>query len=126
MGLKGVSPSEFSRKSMLELLRWYILDQSTSVRRYLLESIIFFSIGWIPSIVSITLRAIVYRLILRCGGPVVIEDGVLSDGVPICACIKQVQSDGVVRYYIVRTDLIGPTYRADLNTEIPIGNCCIV
>ncbi len=76
MILKGVSPTEFPQKSTLQLVRWYMLDQSTSVGRYILESILFAAIAWIPTIVGIALRACFYRLILTCRGPVVIEDGV--------------------------------------------------
>jgi acetyltransferase-like isoleucine patch superfamily enzyme len=76
MNVKGVSPTEFARKTTFQLVRWYMLDQSTSIGRYLLESILFTAIAWIPTIVGIALRAFFYRLIMKCQGPAVIEDGV--------------------------------------------------
>jgi acetyltransferase-like isoleucine patch superfamily enzyme len=76
MKLQGVAPSSFSGKSVTYLLRWYILDQSTSLRRYVLESIVFLSVSWIPTILGIGIRSFLYRLILKTYGPVAIEDGV--------------------------------------------------
>ena len=76
MILKGVSPTEFPQKSTLQLVRWYVWMQSTSAGRYILESILFTAIAWIPTILGIALRACFYRLILSSHGPFVIEDGV--------------------------------------------------
>jgi acetyltransferase-like isoleucine patch superfamily enzyme len=76
MKLKGVAPSDFSRKSRADLLRWYILDQSTSIGRYIFESLVFGMIAWIPTLLGIGLRAVLYRLLLKSKGLAVIEDGV--------------------------------------------------
>jgi acetyltransferase-like isoleucine patch superfamily enzyme len=46
------------------------------VGRYLLEQLLFVLIGWIPSIVGIGLRGILYRLILHMDGVAAIENGV--------------------------------------------------
>lgn len=54
----------------------YIRRQADGVGRYLLEQGIFLLFGWIPTIVGIGLRAIIYRLILKMNGWAAIENGV--------------------------------------------------
>ncbi len=57
-------------------VRLYIARQSSSVARYCLEQLLFCAIGWIPTVLGIGLRALLYRLILRCDGIAAIENGV--------------------------------------------------
>lgn len=57
-------------------LRLYVLRQATSPVKYFWEQLIQALIGWVPSIIGIGLRAVVYRCILNCAGRVAIEDGV--------------------------------------------------
>lgn len=54
----------------------YIHRQASSFPRYVWEQFILSLCGWIPTIVGIALRAIVYRLILRMEGIAAIENGV--------------------------------------------------
>ncbi len=57
-------------------VRLYLSRQATSIPRYLLEQAVMGFAGWIPTILGIGVRAILYRLILRMDGPVAIENGV--------------------------------------------------
>ncbi len=57
-------------------LRLYLQRQASSLGRYLLEQLLFFLVGWVPTVVGIALRALLYRLILRMDGIAAIENGV--------------------------------------------------
>ncbi|MEM7116207.1 MAG: acyltransferase [Chloroflexota bacterium] len=65
-----MSPSVFNR------LNLYLSRQATSFCYYLVEQILFLLFGWIPTLVGIGLRGIVYRLILEAKGWVAIEKNV--------------------------------------------------
>jgi acetyltransferase-like isoleucine patch superfamily enzyme len=62
-----------SLKASLEL---YISRQASSPGRYLLEQCLFALAGWIPTIIGVGMRALLYRLILRMDGLAAIENGV--------------------------------------------------
>src|SRR5262245_33591409 len=57
-------------------LNLYVSRQATSPTRYVWEQIIQATVGWVPSVVGIGLRAVTYRAILHAEGAVAIEDGV--------------------------------------------------
>ena len=57
-------------------LRLYIGRQAASPARYLLEQFLFALVGWVPTVVGIALRALLYRLILHMDGVAAIENGV--------------------------------------------------
>ncbi len=57
-------------------VRLYVSRQASSLGRYLWEQLVLTLLGWIPTIVGIGLRAIVYRLILHMEGMSAIEKGV--------------------------------------------------
>jgi acetyltransferase-like isoleucine patch superfamily enzyme len=57
-------------------LRLYISRQASSLARYFLEQTIYLLVGWIPTVIGIGLRAIIYRLILRIDGWAAIENNV--------------------------------------------------
>ena len=61
---------------MLQQLRYYLSGQSASIPKYILEQLILVAFGWIPTILGIGLRAIIYRLIMKLEGTVAIENGV--------------------------------------------------
>ncbi len=50
--------------------------QASSLPRYILEQLLMALVGWIPSIVGIAVRGLVYRRILRMDGTAAIENGV--------------------------------------------------
>lgn len=54
----------------------YLSRQASSIGRYVWEQIVQAAVGWIPGIVGIGARAIVYRTILHMEGVAAIEDGV--------------------------------------------------
>ena len=57
-------------------LRLYISRQASNLGRYVLEQALFALVGWIPSVIGVGLRAVLYRLILRMDGIAAIENGV--------------------------------------------------
>lgn len=57
-------------------LSLYLHRQSSSFPRYVWEQFILSLFGWIPTIIGIALRAIVYHLIMDIQGVVAIENGV--------------------------------------------------
>lgn len=61
---------------MINQLLLYIRRQSSSLPRYFLEQTLSFFFGWIPGIVGIAFRGIVYRLILNMHGWAAIENHV--------------------------------------------------
>lgn len=60
----------------MRALRLYLGRQASSIPRYCLEQALYLVVGWIPTLVGIGLRAILYRLILSANGLVAIENGV--------------------------------------------------
>jgi acetyltransferase-like isoleucine patch superfamily enzyme len=60
----------------LQTISLYVRRQASSPLRYLWEQAWLLLLGWIPTIVGIALRAIVYRLILKMDGMAAIENGV--------------------------------------------------
>lgn len=61
---------------MIQRVRLYLSRQSTSLRHYALEQLLFAGIGWIPGLIGLGARAIVYRMILKMDGWAAIENGV--------------------------------------------------
>ena len=57
-------------------LSLYIHRQASSLKKYIVEQTILSLFGWIPTVIGIGLRALVYRLILRMEGVAAIESGV--------------------------------------------------
>jgi acetyltransferase-like isoleucine patch superfamily enzyme len=67
--------SRYSLQNLLKI-RLYLQRQAASPWRYLLEQTIFLVAGWIPTIIGIGIRALLYKLILRMDGTAAIEKGV--------------------------------------------------
>jgi acetyltransferase-like isoleucine patch superfamily enzyme len=61
---------------MFHQLRLYLDRQAASPGRYLLEQTLYLLCGWVPTLLGIALRALVYRLILPMDGWAAIENGV--------------------------------------------------
>jgi carbonic anhydrase/acetyltransferase-like protein (isoleucine patch superfamily) len=57
-------------------VREYTWRQAEGIGRYLLESLLYFLFGWMPTIAGIALRSVFYRLIMRMDGLPAIEAGV--------------------------------------------------
>jgi acetyltransferase-like isoleucine patch superfamily enzyme len=61
---------------MNERLRLYLSRQASSLSRYIGEQVVQSICGWIPGLIGIGLRALVYRTLMHIDGIVAIEDGV--------------------------------------------------
>lgn len=60
----------------LNNLRLYVDRQAASPARYALEQAILCLCGWVPTVVGVAVRAVLYRLILRMDGVAAVERGV--------------------------------------------------
>lgn len=58
------------------MLRLYLNRQAASLGRYFLEQSVMLLAGWIPTLLGISIRSLLYRLILRMDGWAAIERGV--------------------------------------------------
>lgn len=64
------------KTSLLGGIRLYLGRQASGLGHYILEQLIFFLFGWIPTIVGLGIRAFVYRLVMRMDGWAAVEKGV--------------------------------------------------
>ena len=71
MSDRSTVPSKVSDGLLL-----YIHRQASSVRRYIIEQTLFALAGWIPTMIGIGVRSLLYRAILRMDGTAAIENGV--------------------------------------------------
>jgi len=62
--------------SVIAAVRLYLRRQASGLGRYCVEQLIMASVGWIPTVLGIAIRACAYRLILTMRGPVAIDNGV--------------------------------------------------
>ncbi len=62
--------------TVLEGLKLYQSRQASTLGRYAFEQLLYFLVGWIPTIVGIGIRGVLYRLIMRMDGLAAIEDNV--------------------------------------------------
>jgi len=118
----------------------YIRRQASSVGRYVLESLLQFAFGWVPTLVGIGLRAVFYRLMLRMSGTAAIEAGVrlrfadrihlaqsvyLDQGVYIHACPNGV-SIGPRSYVMHGSVLHVYNFRGLPHAGITLGADCLI
>jgi acetyltransferase-like isoleucine patch superfamily enzyme len=68
--------SNHAKSSAAQGLRLYLSRQASGPGRYLLEQSLYALVGWVPTLLGIGLRAVLYRLILRMEGWAAIENGV--------------------------------------------------
>ena len=61
---------------MIKQIQLYLSRQASSLWRYFLEQFIFILASWIPTVIGIGLRGVIYRLILRMEGTAAIENRV--------------------------------------------------
>jgi acetyltransferase-like isoleucine patch superfamily enzyme len=60
----------------IESGRLYLRRQASSIGRYILEQTLYLLVGWIPTVIGIGVRGILYRLILHMDGISAIEQNV--------------------------------------------------
>lgn len=70
------APTTKSASGLLAGLQLYMSRQASSLPRYCLEQTLFLLVGWIPTIIGVGVRALLYRLILSMEGVAAIENGV--------------------------------------------------
>jgi acetyltransferase-like isoleucine patch superfamily enzyme len=75
-GTQGETEGKVVPDSLAAGLRLYMERQASSVGRYWLEQLLFALVGWIPTIIGIGLRSVLYRLILQIEGTAAIENQV--------------------------------------------------
>lgn len=66
------------------MIKLYLSRQASGIGRYILEQTLFFLVGWIPTILGIGIRGLVYRLLLRMDGWAAVERNVrlrFADGI---------------------------------------------
>jgi acetyltransferase-like isoleucine patch superfamily enzyme len=61
---------------MLQQIRYFLAGQASSVSRYILEQLVLSLFGWVPTLLGIGARSVMYRLIMQLEGSVAIEAGV--------------------------------------------------
>ena len=130
----------FQLVSPLERLNPYLHRQASSIPRYVFEQIILSLFGWIPTIIGIGIRALAYRLILRAGGWVAIENNVrirfaeniclaqgayLDEGVYLHACAQGIEI-GANTYIMHHAELHVYNFRNIPHSRIRIGRNCLI
>ena len=61
---------------MIANLRLYLSRQASSIFRYFYEQLFIVLLGWIPTVIGIAVRSVLYKLILRMDGFAAIENNV--------------------------------------------------
>ncbi|MFH1634940.1 MAG: acyltransferase [Chloroflexota bacterium] len=124
----------------LSQVRLYLTRQASSPGRYLLEQTLQALVGWVPTLVGIGLRGLLYRLILHTDGRAAIERNVrlrfadhiglghgsyLDESVYIHACSKGVEigSNTIVMHGAI---LHVYNFRDLPNAGIKIGRDCLI
>lgn len=64
------------KQNLLQSLNLYVKRQAASPGRYLLEQLVMALVGWVPTLVGIALRGVLYRIILKMDGLAAIENRV--------------------------------------------------
>ena len=65
-----------TQPTVIDSLKLYIQRQASSIPRYVLEQFLYGLVGWVPTIIGVGIRGIVYKLIMRMDGLAAIENGV--------------------------------------------------
>ena len=68
--------SRNAEASVIRGLQLYLSRQAASVGHYLLEQTLLAGVGWVPTLLGLGMRAVLYRLMMRLDGWVAIENGV--------------------------------------------------
>ena len=72
----GSKTSAKQKTSALAGVKLYISRQADGLGRYFLEQLLYFLLGWIPTVIGVALRGVFYRLILQMHGQAAIESNV--------------------------------------------------
>jgi len=128
------------REGVLGRARWYLSWQASSLGRYILEQVLFALVGWVPTVVGIGLRALLYRLILHMDGVAAIENGVrlrfashirlgrsvyIDNGVYLHACPNGIEI-GEGTFLMHHAELHVYNFRNIPHSGIRIGRNCLI
>ncbi len=121
-------------------LKLYLARQASTVGRYFWEQFILSLFGWIPTVIGIALRAVIYRAIMKLEGVVAIEKGVrirfanqirlangvyLDEGVYLHACPGGIDI-GENTFIMHHSELHVYNFRDLPNAGIKIGKDCLI
>lgn len=73
---RSTEKPNIDKTSSIAGLRLYVSRQASGLGRYILESGLTLLVGWIPTVIGIGLRGLLYRLILKMDGMAAIENNV--------------------------------------------------
>lgn len=128
------------REGVLGRARLYLSWQARSLGRYILEQFLFALVGWVPTVVGIGLRALLYRLILHMDGVAAIENGVrlrfashihlgrgvyIDNGVYLHACPNGIEI-GEGTFVMHHAELHVYNFRNIPHSGIRIGRNCLI
>ena len=118
----------------------YIGRQAANPARYFLEQFLFALVGWVPTVVGIGLRALLYHLILHMDGVPAIENGVrlrfashirlgrgvyIDNGVYLHACPNGIEI-GEDTFVMHHAELHVYNFRNMPHSGIKIGRNCLI
>ena len=122
------------------MVRLYLSRQASSTGRYILEQFLYLLVGWIPTIIGIGIRGILYRLILHMRGMSAIEQNVrlrfadhihlgqgvyIDQGAYLHACPKGIEIDD--RTIVMHGAVLHVyNFRGIPHSVIKIGKDCLV
>lgn len=128
------------KTSITQGIKLYLSRQASGSGRYWLEQTLFAIAGWIPTVIGLGIRALLYRLILHMNGWVAIENGVrlrfanhirlghgvyLDQGVYLHACPQGIEigSETIVMHGAI---LHTYNFRDIPHAGIEIGRKCLI
>jgi acetyltransferase-like isoleucine patch superfamily enzyme len=121
-------------------VRLYLSRQASSLHRYIWEQLVLSLVGWIPTVIGVGLRAIIYRMIMGMEGMVAIEKGVrirfadhirlgkgvyLDEGVYLHACPDGI-GIGNGTFLMHQAELHVYNFRDLPHAFIKIGQDCLI
>ncbi|MFQ5813050.1 MAG: acyltransferase [Anaerolineae bacterium] len=128
------------REGVLGRARLYLSWQASSLGRYVLEQVLFALVSWVPTILGIGLRAVLYKLIMKVDGFAAIENGVrlrfasnirlgngvyLDQGVYLHACPNGIEI-GEGTFVMHHAELHVYNFRNIPHSGIRIGRNCLI
>ena len=97
--------------------------ESTSIFRYCFEQTIFTLFAWVPSLIGIVLRSLIYRILIKINGQVIIQSGVIIKRARDITLHNGVYLDhGVYLHAMPNGIEIGSRSRIMFNTEVHVFN----
>jgi acetyltransferase-like isoleucine patch superfamily enzyme len=132
--------AQLGGQAVWKQIKLYLDRQAASLGRYIVEQTLFVLLGWVPTIVGIALRAVLYRLIMNMDGLVAIEEGVrirfasnirlesgvyLDHGVYLHACPNGIEI-GANTFVMHHAELHAYNFRGMPHSGIRIGRDSLI